>query len=88
MPYCCHFFRYLVIDEVYSPTSTATLCGHVAGDRTETGEALWDAGGVCNYGDGDCAWAPEFPSKSPTDTWIKSKGKYSHGARPDHICRF
>lgn len=45
------------IDELHGATLEVTVCSHVAGDRTETGEALWDAGGVCNHGDKDCARA-------------------------------
>lgn len=75
------------MDEFHHSTVEVTVCSHVAGDWTEAGEALWDAGGVCCPGDRECARASELQSKNPADTWLKSKGKKHHITQKQLICR-
>ncbi len=75
------YTRSSFMDEFHHSTVEVTVCSHVAGDWTETGEALWDAGGVCYHGDRECARASELQSKNPADTWLKSKGKKHHGTQ-------
>lgn len=74
----CFYNRPSFIDEFHHSTIKITVCSHVAGDWTETGEALWDAGGVCNHGDRDSARASQLQSKNSADIWLKSKGKKYH----------